>query len=735
MAPYTKTDVLIVTQNNTTVNQTVTNIRPEIPSNTGITATIKETNCGFLSPGSLCSTIVTLQSTNQVSISMCNISICSFNGAYCSHIQKPLRVAIDYPSAIRITPKNKVIAQSTTQQFFAFGFFPNGYIQDMTNYVSWSSSQPTHVTISNNSNSYGLATGVGAGISKISANYGALSDSTFLTVTSAILTSISITPISSSIAKGTNTQFTATGIFSDGSKQDITSLVTWSSSNTTIASISNQLGKKGLALGNNVGTVSISAMYNGVSNSTSLTVTGPVLTFISVTPSNPVAAVETTQQFTATGIYSDNSTQNLTTSVSWSTQSPVIAIVSNFPNSKGLAVGKSPGTTSVKATLGSISGSTNFRVVDVSLVKINVVPIVASLPAGMDFAYKAQGVYSDNSTQDLTTQVTWKSTNVAIATISNSPGSQGVATGQQAGTATISAQLGLISGYAQLHVTSPNLLSIAITPVATTIPKGNQQQFTAIGTYSDASKQDLTAVVTWSSTSPLIADISNALNSPGLAQALSVGTTNIGAAYMGVSDSTLLTVSAATLTSIAVTPANSSMPIGAKKQYTATGTYSDSSMHDITQEVTWYSSTPSIATISNDDATKGIATAIALGTTTITARSSNGITNSTPLNVSNSGDCYVSRDPASSSYWLGYQIFTNSAPFRLDFSATGIDLLLLTINGNFDNVIVEDSSHLLILTKPDWVNINKAGFMGLYPTAGGAYEPLATSVVATCHIL
>ena len=737
MAPYTKMDVLIVAQNNTTVNQTVTNIRPEIPSNSGITATIKETNCSFLSPGSICTTVVTLQSTNQVSISTCNVSICSFNGAYCSHIEKPLRVNIVYPFAIRITPQNKVIAQSTTQQFSAFGFFPNGFIQDMTNYVSWSSSQPTHATISNNSGSQGLATGVGVGPSGISASYGALTDSTLLTVTSATLTSISITPISSSIAKGTNKQFNATGIFSDGSKQDITSLVTWSSSNTTIASISNQLGQKGLALGNNTGTTTISAAFRSVSSSANLIVAQPVLSSISVTPSNPVSAVETTQQFYATGIFSDNSTQNLTQLVSWSTQSPAIAIVSNLPNSKGLAIGKSSGTTSVTAKLGSISGSTNFQVIDVNLVKIDIVPVEASISAGLELAYRARGVYSNNSTQDLTTEVTWGSTNVTIATISNSSGSQGVATGQQAGTTTIYAQLGAISGQAQLHVTSPNLLSIAITPEATTIPNGSQQQFNAMGTYSDASKQDLTAVVTWSSSSPLIADISNAPDSPGLAQALSVGITNIEATYKGVSDSTSLTISAATLVSIAITPANSSIPISAKKQYTATGTYSDTSTHDITQDVVWYSSNQSIATISNDDVTKGTATAIALGTTTITATDGNGITNSTPLHVtvSSSGDCYVYRDPASSSYWMGYQIFTNSAPFRLDFSATGIDLLLLTINGNFENVIVEDSSHLLIPTKPDWVNINKAGFMGFYPTAGGSYEPLATSAVATCHIL
>ena len=83
-----------------------------------------------------------------------------------------------------------------------------------------------------------------------------------------------------------------------------------------------------------------------------------------------------------------------------------------------------------------------------------------------------------------------------------------------------------------------------------------------------------------------------------------------------------------TLTSIAVTPAAPSIAVGLTQQFTATGTYSDSSTKDLTSTATWTSSTPTFATI----ATGGLATAIAAGSTTITATSGT-ITGTTTLTV------------------------------------------------------------------------------------------------------
>ena len=98
----------------------------------------------------------------------------------------------------------------------------------------------------------------------------------------------------------------------------------------------------------------------------------PSLTSITVTPANPSILTGGTQQFTATGHYSDGSTQNLTSLATWSSSSPTVATV----NSGGLASGLSAGTTTISAGVSAVSGSTTLTV------QAPLVVTTASLPGG-----------------------------------------------------------------------------------------------------------------------------------------------------------------------------------------------------------------------------------------------------------------------------------------------------------------------------------------------------------------
>ena len=63
-----------------------------------------------------------------------------------------------------------------------------------------------------------------------------------LAVTAATLVSISIAPQNPSIGLGASQQFTATGTYTDGTSNDITAMVTWASSSSATAVISNTAG-------------------------------------------------------------------------------------------------------------------------------------------------------------------------------------------------------------------------------------------------------------------------------------------------------------------------------------------------------------------------------------------------------------------------------------------------------------------------------------------------------------
>src|SRR6266511_589482 len=80
----------------------------------------------------------------------------------------------------------------------------------------------------------------------------------------------------------------------------------------------------------------------------------PALVSIAVTPPNPSISDGNTQQFVATGTYSDSSTKDVTTLVTWSSSNDSVAGISNAAGSNGIATSLSEGTTTIKATSGSI---------------------------------------------------------------------------------------------------------------------------------------------------------------------------------------------------------------------------------------------------------------------------------------------------------------------------------------------------------------------------------------------
>ncbi|MDP3859666.1 MAG: Ig-like domain-containing protein [Stagnimonas sp.] len=550
-------------------------------------------------------------------------------------VSTTLTVTAAAPVAVAVTPANSTLAKGSTRAYLATATFTDASVQDVTANASWVSSSTTVATVSNTAGSRGVVTAAGPGSTSISASFQGLSGSTGLTVTPATLVSIQVTPSSSSSPKGTSKQFTATGIYTDSSTQNLTGSASWSSSNPALASISNASASKGLASALAEGAVSISASAGGVVGSTGLTVTAAVLTELQVTPTNASRPKGTSQQFAATGIYSDMSTQDLTSSVVWSSTAADVASISNASGSQGRASALAIGGTTIGAASGDISASTPFTVTPAVLTGLQITPANASVPKGSAQQFTATGTYSDLSAQDLTAAVTWSSSATGVASISNAAGSKGLASTPAVGSATIGAASGDISASTPFTVTAAVLSRIDVTPAEPSIPVGTTQQFTATGVYSDNGMQDLTASATWQSSDTAVLEISNSDGNQGFAVASVKGPATVSASYSGLSGSTLATVSDAALTSIEVSPANGKLAKGFKLQYTATGSFSDGSVADVSSQVTWSSTNTTAASISNADGSRGLATATSTPGTTNISATRGSVVGKTSLTVTN----------------------------------------------------------------------------------------------------
>jgi uncharacterized protein YjdB len=563
-------------------------------------------------------------------------------------------------SSITVTPASASIAKGTTQQFTATGHYTDNSTQNLTGSVIWSSSATATAAI----NTAGVATGVAVGGPvTITATSGSIAGTASLTVTSPTLLSIAVTPVSATIAKGTTQQYTATGTYTDNSTQNLTGSVIWSSSASGIATITTAGVATGVTAG---GPVSITATSGTITGTASLTVTGPGLVSIAVTPSAPSIAKGTSQQFTATGHYTDNSTQNITASVNWTSSGTGIATINTAGLATGVAIG---GPVTITAASGTITGIASLTVTSPTLVSIAVTPASATIVKGNTQQYTATGTYTDNSTQNITGSVIWSSSASGIATITTA----GLATGVTAGgPVTITATSGAITGTASLTVTNATLSSITVTPASASIAKGTSQQFTATGHYTDNSTQNLTASVIWSSSALATATI----NTAGLATGVAVGgPVTITAISGNITGTASLSVTSPTLLSIAVTPSPSSIVAGTTEQYTATGTYSDSSTQNLTNAVVWTSSSPSIASISSTGLATGV---LAGGPVTITAASGT-ISGTAPLTVTPVvlQNPVIAVNPLSLTF-ANQVIGTSSAAQSISVSNTGTAALAIT---------------------------------------------------------
>ena len=594
--------------------------------------------------------------------------------------------------SILLTPATASIATGQTQSFTANGIFSDGSTSDITSSVTWSSSATNFATI----DATGLATGVSAGIANISASSGSVTSANpaVLTVTPAVLTEIDISPDDQYVPIGGQLQLTLTGTFSDNTTQTLTG-ATWSSSDSTSASIDPNGIVTGVANSNN-NPVTITATYGGFTNTTTVYITAAVPESLQLTPPSASIASGTTQQFSANVVYSDGSIQPVTAGLSWLSSSSSVAGV----DVNGLTTGVAPGQTTITAVYDSMTATASLTVTPAVLTNIVVTPITTVVGVNGSVQFTATGVFSDNSTQDLTSQVVWSSSNAGSALIS----ATGVANGIAAGTSTITASQSGISGSATLTVTTAYLQSISISPSSPMLPPHSKIQLTAIGTFSDGTQIPLSGV-SWHTSSARYAIVSGS----GVLRTKKATnqTVTVYASLNGITGHTDVTITSQTIQSLAITPAAPIIAQGTTQQFALIGTYSDGvTKVDLTASARWQTSNYQNAVINR----QGLATGVAAGSATITA-TYGGNSATTTLTVSNATLQSITVAPPSPTIGLGSdQQFAASGSFS-DGSSQDISSIVIW-SSSMPTVAVVNASGLASSASHGQTQIN-ASFQGV----------------------
>jgi uncharacterized protein YjdB len=250
---------------------------------------------------------------------------------------------------------------------------------------------------------------------------------------------LDLTPASQLLVSRQALQLTVTRRFSGGPVDDVTSRVSYVSTNSAIATVSD---RGVVTAGDQPGSVVVKA-YDDASDATALasfTVVAAQITSIDVSPSPAkVLAPGASQSFTATAHFNNGAIADVTSAVSWSSTNESVALVGNTQFDKGVVRAVASGDTTILATDGLtlVQGRSIVFVPEAAatLQAIVVTPDPGSVSLGKTIALRADGLYSDRTTKDLSRVVAWSSSRPDLASVDT----VGVVTGVALGDATITA--------------------------------------------------------------------------------------------------------------------------------------------------------------------------------------------------------------------------------------------------------------------------------------------------------
>jgi hypothetical protein len=269
----------------------------------------------------------------------------------------------------------------------------------------------------------------------------------------------------------------------------------WTGCDASILNIETGTGDVKLT-GVGKGTCTLTATSSGATSATIAVVVGLPIKSIAVSPLSSSSSAGSTLNFTAQATLQDDSLQDVTSSVVWSSEPS--AAVTFSTTTAGRATIAGSGTIAVFAKKSDVTGEASITSSSTTLTSIFLIDSGIPNYMGVVKKYQAIGLYSDGTTQDLSDSVAWTSSNTSKANVDDSA-SKGLTSLLDSGSTTMTAEYESISGTRSLNVATPTLSSLSISPANLPVASGYKSSYKVTGTYSDGVKIDLTSSATWTS--------------------------------------------------------------------------------------------------------------------------------------------------------------------------------------------------------------------------------------------
>ncbi|UKK97263.1 Ig-like domain-containing protein [Brevibacillus brevis] len=457
----------------------------------------------------------------------------------------------------------------------------NGGSTVVNDKAEWSSDREDVAYYSN-----GKIHAVKSGEAVITAKYG--NKSVQVRVDVEVPRSLYINPAFLTMKSGTTKDVVVNASFANGTSEDVTSKVEWSSDNADVVFAN---GKTVSAY--KAGTANVTAKYGGKTATLVVDVDVPQnLTADITTVAIPVGGAK---QVTVKASYPDGSSaEDVTQKVVWSSSAPNVASVR-----QGLITGVSTGAATVTATYGTRTVNISVSVGVMQTLTVDKKKIV--LGNGKSETVKLTAAYADGTTKDVTDTATWSTASAAVAEVMN-----GKITATGAGKTTVT---GTFDGKSvSIAVEVDQATNLSVDPRMLILNVNESKDIKLSATNSAGNSDNVTNDAEWSSSSLKVADVVN-----GRVTGLSNGRATITAKYGGKSIS--IPVEVGIVSKLEADKRFVSTKSNSNVQVTLTATFSDGRTMDVTNLADWKTSNYKVA-----DVTKGLVSGRAFGKATVTAR-------------------------------------------------------------------------------------------------------------------
>ncbi len=495
-------------------------------------------------------------------------------------------------TGVSISASANTLAEGQVINLTATGNYSDGSAKPITPLAIWASDDPATLSVSQN----GVVVAKTQGSTTIRASFDNQTAALIVTVTPPTLVSLSVSQISASLPVGLTHQFSAEATYSNGTTQNITADAQWAASACCLA-----LEAAGLIRATTTGYGEVGATYEGVSAVSSVSVTAPQITSVSVNLFKTSVAAGEQVTYDVYANYSDGSSRKVSyirpSDGTFGTSDVATAYIEH--TNQGNVHTIKPGSVDVIVSLGGVTGKSTLTVTNAALESITVNPFFIRIPVGQNGSLSAIANYTDGSSSQAT-GVTWTSSASSIATVDINGGIIAKAVGD----ATISATSAGIAGNAGVRVDPASVQNLVFQEASPSIAIGMTKGLHPIAFYSDGTQKQLsvaTANVTYQSSDTSVASISTS----GVAKGIAIGNTTISVTYGGVTESVTLRVTDAVLRTVAISPNPLNLPRGLPSQLTATGTFSDGKSAPMTS-CNWSSSNTAEVTVTESGTAQAI---------------------------------------------------------------------------------------------------------------------------------